>query len=84
LINKIDNLTELLSKENNLAVLDKILKKEIYSKIAQKERVVLHQFIEKERNMFQKKAFWLGKEVFVNKSVLPFMEIVFAEKIQNV
>jgi hypothetical protein len=82
-ISKIDLLTKLLDKEHDLAILDKIIKMEIYPEITQNESVALHQIIEKERHTFQKKAFWLGAEVFAKNSTVPRLEIVYIEKVIN-
>jgi hypothetical protein len=80
-IEKINSLSELLDKEYNMSVLDKVLKYEIYPKINQKEIIILHQIIEKERHTFQKKAFWLGAEIFSKNSTFPLKYFKFEEKV---
>jgi hypothetical protein len=77
----INSLSKLLEKEHNFAILHKILKIRIFGLLEQHERTALHKHLEQERNMLQRKAFWIGMEMYAKYASLPSMEFAYNKKV---
>jgi CHAD domain-containing protein len=76
LLEQLELLSEILGKEHDYVTLNQLFIKYVYKIIEPKDRTILFQTIEKERNNLQKKAFALCREIFVKEFSLTQHEFV--------
>jgi CHAD domain-containing protein len=72
----LDNLSEILGKEHDFVVLDLLFRKKIYKELNQKDRDLLIQTIENERDKLHKVAFNAGRDIFIRELSFSHLEAV--------